>query len=179
MSENSQRRFFPSATLIASITLEFGMNFRITGLDSARFAPLFTLDAEELATRQIARVVVDCNPGFPDRISLEDCEIGETVLLMNFQHQPANNPYQASHAIFIREAVAGAFDAVNRVPAALGRRILSLRAFDQHDAMVAAELADGAQAEVMIRLLFEQPSVAYIHAHFAKRGCYAARIERV
>jgi hypothetical protein len=30
----------------------------------------------------------------------------------------------------------------------------------------------------LIARLFADPRVAYIHAHNAKRGCYAARIER-
>jgi hypothetical protein len=29
-----------------------------------------------------------------------------------------------------------------------------------------------------IERLFANPEAAYIHAHYAKRGCYAARIDR-
>ena len=36
----------------------------------------------------------------------------------------------------------------------------------------------GAQAEALIARFFENPNVAYIHAHYARRGCFAARIDR-
>ena len=44
--------------------------------------------------------------------------------------------------------------------------------------MVDAELANGREVEAAIRRLLENPAAAYIHAHYAKRGCYAARIDR-
>jgi hypothetical protein len=30
----------------------------------------------------------------------------------------------------------------------------------------------------LIDRFFDNPNVAYLHAHYAKRGCYAARIDR-
>ena len=45
--------------------------------------------------------------------------------------------------------------------------------------MIDADVVDGAQAEDLIERLFDNPSVAYIQAHYAKRGCFAARIDRV
>jgi hypothetical protein len=45
--------------------------------------------------------------------------------------------------------------------------------------MVNAELAEGSSAQQpLIERFFEDPAVAYIHAHYAKRGCFAALIER-
>ena len=41
-----------------------------------------------------------------------------------------------------------------------------------------AELAEGEQVEPIIRRLLENPAVAYIHAHNAKRRCYSGRIDR-
>jgi hypothetical protein len=57
-------------------------------------------------------------------------------------------------------------------------RPLSLRAFDAEDMMVDADLVDGAEAEGLIQRFLEDPMVAYIQAHYARRGCYAGRIER-
>jgi hypothetical protein len=37
---------------------------------------------------------------------------------------------------------------------------------------------EGAEVEGLIEKLLANPEVAYLQAHFAKRGCYAARIER-
>ena len=51
-------------------------------------------------------------------------------------------------------------------------------AFDASHMMVEAELLDGTDMEVAIGRLFARPGVDYLHAHYATRGCYAARIDR-
>ncbi len=43
--------------------------------------------------------------------------------------------------------------------------------------MVDADLIEGELRPAIERLL-ANPEAAYIHAHYAKRGCYAARIDR-
>jgi hypothetical protein len=154
------------------------MSFRIRGLDPAPFRHLYGLPAAALAAAGAERHVADTTPGFPDRVELRDAAPGETLLLLNYLHQPAANPYRASHAIFVREGAESAYDRVGEIPAALAIRPLSLRGFDAADRMVAAELAAGAeQGEVILRLLGDA-RVAYLQAHYATRGCYAARIER-
>lgn len=42
-----------------------------------------------------------------------------------------------------------------------------------------ADLIDGADIETLIERLFADPATAYLHAHYAKRGCFAARIDRI
>ena len=154
------------------------MSFRITGLDPAPFAPLFGLSDAELAQRGARRMVVDAKPGFPDRVELRDLEPGETALLLNYVHQPADTPYRASHAIFVREGAVEAFAAIDQLPEVLARRPLSLRAFGADHMMVAADLVDGSLAAPAIERLLGDPRTAYVQAHYALRGCYAARIER-
>jgi hypothetical protein len=102
------------------------MTFRITGLSPEPFRHLYGLPDEELRRMRARRYVVDTKPGFPDRIEVRDAEPGETVLLVNHTHQPADNPYRASHAIFVREGAETPYDAVGEVPEVLRRRILSL-----------------------------------------------------
>jgi hypothetical protein len=154
------------------------MTFRITGLSSAPFQPLFALSDQALAQLGVQRYVADKKPAFPDRIELRDAEIGETLLLLNYTHQPANTPYRASHAIFVLEGATTTYDRVNEIPEALRVRTLSLRAFDNSHQMVDADLVEGQQLEDAIDRLLASSRVAYIQAHYAKRGCYAARIER-
>jgi hypothetical protein len=154
------------------------MSFRITGLDPAPFAHLYGLSDEALAVHGATRYVADKAPGFPDRIEVRDLQPGETCLLVNYTHQPADTPYRASHAIFVREGAERAYEAVDEIPEVLRVRPLSLRAFDAAHMMVDADLVDGSAAEGLIETLLANPAVAYIQAHYARRGCYAARIER-
>ena len=154
------------------------MSFRILGLDPTPFFPLYGLSDAALAERGVRRMKVDSVPGFPDRIELRDLERGESALLLNYVHQPADNPYRASHAIFVREGAERRYDAVDAIPPLFRIRPLSLRAFDGSHEMVDADVVDGIEAERTIARLLSNPSVAYLHAHYAKRGCYAARIER-
>ena len=41
-----------------------------------------------------------------------------------------------------------------------------------------ADVVDGTQLEATIERLFADPRIAYLHAHNARRGCYACRIDR-
>ena len=151
------------------------MSFRITGLSAQPFAHLFGLSEAELARHGAQR---HQGEGLPDRVELRDTSPGETVLLINHEHQPADTPYRSRHAIYVREHAGEAFDAVDTVPDVLRRRLLSLRAFDANHLMVDADVVDGTAVEGLIDKLLAQPGVAYVHAHFARRGCYAALIQR-
>lgn len=66
------------------------MAFRIHGLDPVQFGHLAALSDEELTSLGARRYVVDAKPGFPDRIEVRDLEIGETAILLNYEHQPAD-----------------------------------------------------------------------------------------
>jgi hypothetical protein len=154
------------------------MSYRISGLDPAPFRHLYGLADEELARRQIRRVIPDSKPGFPDRIEMRDVEPGQPLLLLNYVHQPAATPYQASHAIFIREGAETRYEAVDEIPEVFRARMISLRAFDETGDMVDAGLAKGDEIEPAIVRLLSDPRVSYLHAHYATRGCYAGRIER-
>jgi hypothetical protein len=154
------------------------MALRILGLDPAPFLHLYGLADAELATRGVIRQQVDEPHSAPDRIELRDAEPGETVLLLNHEYLPVDSPYRGRHAIFVREGALERFDAVGEVPDALQRRLLSLRAFDEAGMMVDADVVEGIALETLAERLLDDPRVAYLHAHHARRGCYAARIER-
>lgn len=154
------------------------MDYRITGLDPREFAHLVPLDDAGLVRQRAVRRVCDSRPGFPCRVTLEDARPGERVLLVNYEHLPVDSPYRASHAIYVREEAARPFDAVNELPGALATRLLSLRAIDAKGHIVDADIAEGAAIEPLVRRLLDNHEVAYVHAHFARRGCFAARIDR-
>ncbi len=154
------------------------MAFRITWLSPEPFRRLFGLPDDELARLGVKRYVADKAPGFPCRVEMRDAEPGETVLLLNHVCQPADTPYRASHAIFVREGAADAYDRVDEAPAVMRARLLSLRAFDADGMMLDADVVEGAAVELLIARLFANADVSYIHAHYAKRGCYSGRIDR-
>ena len=154
------------------------MSFQILALPNNGFAPLFSLADDELRERNVLRKVVDQKPGFPCRVSLADAEIGETVLLIHYEHQPARTPFRASHAIYVREDAAQANCEIGEVPALLRSRTISLRGFDAGHMLIAADLAEGTALESALEAMFANEAVSYIHLHFAKPGCYAARVVR-
>ena len=154
------------------------MSFRITGLSPAPFQHLFGLPDAALAAAGAIRYAATADSRFPDRIEIRDAAPGETVLLVNYEHQPAGTPYRARHAIFVREHAVAAFDAVGEIPPAMRARPLSLRAFDAAGMMNCFALAEGDAVPDAIARLLENADVAYIQAHYAGPGCYAARIER-
>lgn len=154
------------------------MSFRITGLSPTPFRPLFGLSDRALAAQGARRYVANGKAAFPDRIEVRDARPGESVLLLNYTHQAANTPFRASHAIYVLEWAEASYDRCNEIPGALRTRMLSLRAFNGADLMIAADLIDGREAESLITRMLADPEVAYIQAHYAKWGCYAARIDR-
>lgn len=156
--------------------------FQITGLDPSPFLAWYGLSDEVLAQHGVRRERVTTFPGAPDRVSLDDVEVGGTVLLLNHLHQPATTPYRSRHAIYIREGAERAHHATpGEVPPMLRRRVLSVRAFDAAGWMRDADLVDGADlaaTTALIDRLLAPPEVAELHVHFAKRGCFAARVGR-
>jgi hypothetical protein len=154
------------------------VSYRISGLPLASFAPLFNESTSALAARGIRRISVAETGGYPCRITLEDAVAGETVLLLNYEHQPAPTPYRSTHAIYVREQARATYDACDQVPVALRRRLLSVRAFDADGMMLDADVAPGDELEALIERYFALPRVEYLHAHHARPGCYAASIRR-
>ena len=154
------------------------MNYQLRGLEPAQFEKFFDLGEDALAKLGMRRVRADKAVGFPCRISLEDAPVGEELLLLPFEHQPGKSPYRASGPIFVRRGRSQAARIVNRLPSYLTLRPLSVRAYDAADEMVDAEVVDGAEAAPLIERYLGRPDVSYLHVHFARRGCFACRIDR-
>jgi hypothetical protein len=153
------------------------MSFRIKGLPAEKFQHLFALSDAALRAHQALRSTVDRENAYPCRISLTDAAPGEEVLLVNYEHHAVDTPYRSRFAVYVRAGEA-TFDAVDEVPAQLRRRILAARGYDENGMLVEADLVDGRELEGKIEQLFADQKIAYLHLHFAKPGCYAARVER-
>ena len=154
------------------------MSFQITALDDRQFAKYFAMSSDELAANRAVRLTATSKPGFPCRVSLADAEVGDDLVLVNFEHQPGASPYRAAHAIFVRAGVVRAHPAVGETPAVLRTRTLSLRAFDDRGMIVAADLVEGQNLADALDRLLADPAAAYVHLHYARFGCYAARADR-
>jgi hypothetical protein len=134
------------------------------------------MSEEALAERNARRAVAD-GPGYPCRVTLEEAEVGEELLLVNHVSNDAATPFRSSHAIYVRRAAAaGRFE--DEAPAIFATRTLGLRGFHADGMLQGALLALPGEADSKIRELFERPEVASIHAHNAALGCFLARIER-
>ena len=154
------------------------MTYRISGLEPSQFSHLFGLSDDELARQGAVRIIANGQRAFPCRVQLDDAQAGEPLLLVNHVSHDGNNPYRASHAIFVSETAPEALSYADEIPPALHRRILSLRAFDGAGMMVDAALAQPGEADLLIRKMLDNDVVDHIDAHTAIRGCFMARAER-
>jgi uncharacterized protein DUF1203 len=154
------------------------MSFQIRGLETEAFTPLFHLNEADLTAIGARRVVADQADAYPCRISLKRVEEGEELLLLNHIHQPTStSPYRAAGPIFVsRSATTGSYR--GELPPMLRDRLLSLRAYDADAFIVDADVAEGGEVVRLIERFFTNPTVMHVDAHFARRGCFAARIER-
>ena len=135
------------------------MTYRITGLDPAAFAHFVKAGDATLANQNAVRVTAAAKPGYPCRITLEDAEPGETLILLNYVSHDVATPYRNAYAIF-------------------EGRPIALRAFDTAGMLRSAALALPGRVDETIHSVFADPEIAYIHAHNAAHGCFAAVIER-
>ena len=153
-------------------------SFEIVGLPAAAFAPLFSLPEAELSKIHAQRLVADTKPGFPCRVSLTDAEVGEELLLLPYAHQPAASPYRASGPIFVRKGARQASIEPDVIPDYVARRLISVRAYDADDCMTDAAVCPGAELAPLIRRLFDDQRITYIHLHNANRGCFSCAVRR-
>jgi hypothetical protein len=153
-------------------------SFQLVGLSPEPFDRLFGLSPGELAALGARRVTATSSPGFPCRISLSDAEPGEELLLLPYEHQPANSPYRASGPIYVRVGAKQRTLGVGEIPEYVSLRQISLRAYDEAHMIVGAEVCAGESVAAEIERQFGDPRVSYIHLHNAKRGCFSCLARR-
>jgi late competence protein required for DNA uptake (superfamily II DNA/RNA helicase) len=153
-------------------------NFQIKALPYSQFAHLFSADKEELQKVGAIKMVVDEQPDFPCRVSLQDAAIGEEVILLPYQHHKTNSPYQATGPIFVRKNALEVTLAVNEIPIMLLHRLLSIRCYNNKGIMINANVVEGKVISETLHTLFANNDIAYVHVHNAKPGCYNCVAER-
>lgn len=155
------------------------MSFVISGLDPAPFRHWFGADADTLAAAGVIRKVADARPGFPCRVTLEDAEAGESLLLLNYESHCVPTPYRSAYAIYVREGAEVSTRYENEIPPVMRSRPLALRHFDAKGMLVGASLALAGDAREQIFAAFNNPQTDYIHVHNAAHGCFSARVDRL
>lgn len=153
-------------------------DFQFVSLKDSEFSHLFGLEDSELSKIGAVRMRVDSKPGFPCRVSLEDADIGEEVLLLPYEHHPANSPYRASGPIFVRKTAKSADLGSNEIPEMVKHRLLSLRGYDKKAMMVETTVVEGSDLEEAIQRIFGNQMVEYLHIHNAKPGCFNCVVKR-
>ena len=154
------------------------MSFTISGLASEEFSHLFGLSDEDLQKHGVIRKTADNKPGYPCRITLEDAEPGESVLLLNYESHKTSTPYRSAYAIYVREREAAPKTYTDELPPVFKGRPIALRIFDNTGNLIAADLDLADDLAAKIESAFANPDAAYIHAHNAMHGCFAAEIRR-
>jgi hypothetical protein len=153
-------------------------SFQLVGIDHKPFEPLFLLSDEALKKHRAERHIATQSPGYPCRVSLEDAKVGEELLLLPYLHQPAASPYRASGPIFVRRAAKQRRLEVGEVTSYVTSRLMSLRAYDKADMIVAASVCEGVLVAKEIESYFSNDQVDYIHLHNAGRGCFSCQVIR-
>ena len=155
------------------------MSFLIHPLPLAPFRPLFALDDAGLEAMGARRMIADAPNSAPCRVSLADAAPGEALILLTHRHLDAPaSPYRSEGPIFVRETASEAALGPDEVPDMLGRRLLSVRAYDSGAMMIDADVVDGADLAVRLNLWFSDPTIDRIQMHTARRGCFMAEARR-
>ncbi len=154
-------------------------SFQVSALPAGQFRHLYGRSEEELDALGVVVRMADAKPGFPCRVSLRDAEPGTRLLLLNYEHQSSATPYRSAHAIFVIDGAEDVALAPGEIPEQMLSRLLSVRAFSEGGMIVDGEVSEGSAAQGVFTRLLGNPETAYLHVHFAKFGCYAARVDRV
>ena len=124
-------------------------------------------------------MTVDKKLSFPCRVSLEDAEIGDEVILLAYQHHKTSSPYQSRGPIFVKKNATTVKPAINKIPKLLNHRFLSIRGYDKKGMMKASLVTEGQNLKEVLNETFNNREIDYIHIHNAKPGCYMCEAVRV
>lgn len=154
-------------------------NFQLVALDKSLFESYFDMSEAELSKIGIRKMVVDEFPGFPCRVSLADAEIGEEVILLNYDHHSVSSPYKGNGPIFVRKTASTLKPGINEVPKMFDHRLLSIRGFDKDSTMIFADVIQGSTLKEKLFEALGNKAIEYLHIHNAKPGCYNCTVKRV
>ncbi len=115
--------------------------------------------------------------GEPCRRCLTDAEPGERLLLLSYDPFLGDSPYRCASPVFVHAEKCKPFDGPG-LPEQQRRRLLSARAYDDLHLMFDADIVAGAALPELLERFFNSAAVSYVHLHYARQGCFAARVDR-
>ena len=149
-----------------------------------RIVPLSTEVAErarravEAGAADHAVVIADSPTGYPCRHCLRFAKAGERMILFPYAAIPAGHAYSESGPIFVHAEACERYSATREYPHEL-RNGRAFRAYNARYDMIDAKPVNGAEPEMVIETLLQDPQTAFVDARSADRGCYTFRIERI
>ena len=155
-----------------------GPDLSIEGLDFNLFSKYFSMSDTDLEAAGAYLFVADKKSCYPCRVSLQDAEIGDTVLAIHYEHHPAQGPYRSGGPIFIRKDAKTAKLGPNEIPKMLRPRLLSIRGYSSKALMLEGDTVAGEEIESVLENQFRNSAVDYIHIHNAGAGCFNCEVKK-
>jgi hypothetical protein len=112
------------------------------------------------------------------RVCLHLSKPDEGVILMAHSPFASKQPYAETGPVFIHERECMPYRQVDIYPPEFPHKAVVLRAYDECDAIVGAEVVGERNVECVIAELFESQAITYLHARNLAYGCFMFRIER-
>jgi hypothetical protein len=122
-------------------------------------------------------VLRDSNP-HQCRVCLKLSKPDEGVILIAHRPFASKQPYAETGPVFIHERECTPYTDVRNYPVEFPHHDVVLRAYDEGDRIVDAEVVGERQVERVIADLFENQAITYMHARNLAYGCFMFRIER-
>ena len=123
-------------------------------------------------------MMVDEENSYPCRRCLEDGHLGEEILLVSYDPFLAASPYTGPGPVFVHRKDCTPYKCDGSVPGQQSRRLLSVRAYDVNHLMVECDVVEGKDLAEKAESFFASANVKYLHAHYARPGCFAVRIDK-
>ena len=134
--------------------------------------------AADSGAKDHAVITADSATGYPCRHCLSWAQPGERVVLFPYASIPAGHPYSEIGPIFVHAEKCERYSATDEYPADF-RNGRAFRAYDANYNMIDAIVPNGAELEMVIEKLFDNPKTKFVHARSVTRGCYTFGVERV
>lgn len=136
-------------------------------------------DTEQGSDAHAVCVTADQKPGYPCRLTLEDANPGEELILFHGCFHPASSPYRSSGPMYVRLGKQETRLPANQLPAFIDHRLVSVRVYREDGMMLDADVMSGSELSQCLTELTHlqgREGARYVHVHNAATGCFLLAI---